>query len=84
MSFEEAAKKIKELPKEVTDTFSDEKKLEIYSLYKQATCGDCNIPQPGITEVVAKAKWDAWNASKGISQDEAKEKYIEIANELLE
>ena len=31
-----------------------------------------------------KAKWDAWNTKKGTSQDEAKQKYIELANQLKE
>ena len=31
-----------------------------------------------------KAKWDAWNGKKGVSQDEAKQKYIDLANQLKE
>jgi hypothetical protein len=31
-----------------------------------------------------KAKWDAWNGKKGMSQDEAKQKYIEYAKQMLE
>merc|ERR1719225_670697 len=27
-----------------------------------------------------KAKWDAWNGKKGMSQDEAKQKYVDLAN----
>jgi len=33
-------------------------------------------------DVKGKAKWDAWNNKKGISQDEAKEKYIAKATSL--
>ena len=46
--------------------------------------GDCNIDQPGMTELKAKAKWDAWNAKKGVSQDEAKSQYVELANKMIE
>ena len=46
--------------------------------------GDCNIDQPGITELKAKAKYDAWNAKKGVSQDEAKSQYVELANKMIE
>merc|ERR1719341_2075448 len=31
-----------------------------------------------------KAKWDAWNGKKGVSQDEAKQKYVDLANQLKE
>ncbi|XP_043494347.1 putative acyl-CoA-binding protein [Polistes fuscatus] len=57
--------------------------LELYSLYKQATVGDCDTGKPSILEFEKKAKWEAWNKIKGISQDEAKEKYITKANELM-
>lgn len=30
-----------------------------------------------------KAKWDAWNSRKGMSQDEAKKLYIEKAQSLI-
>jgi diazepam-binding inhibitor (GABA receptor modulating acyl-CoA-binding protein) len=30
-----------------------------------------------------KAKWDAWSAKKGVSQDDAKLKYIEYANQMV-
>ncbi|KAI4461302.1 acyl-coa-binding protein acbp [Holotrichia oblita] len=55
---------------------SDSDSLELYSLFKQATVGDCNTERPGALDVKGKAKWDAWNGKKGVSQDEAKEKYI--------
>ena len=31
-----------------------------------------------------KAKWDAWNAKKGMGQDEAKQKYVDLTNQLKE
>ena len=46
--------------------------------------GDCNIDQPGITELKARAKYDAWNSKKGVSQDEAKSQYVELANKMIE
>jgi len=56
---------------------------EIYSLYKQAMIGDINTERPGMLDLKGKAKWDAWNSKKGMSQDEAKKKYVEYAAELL-
>ncbi len=33
---------------------------------------------------IGKAKWDAWNALKGLSVAEAEQKYIAIVNQLVE
>ena len=62
-------------------TVSNEDKLAGYSLFKQATIGDCNIPSPGIFALTEKAKWNAWNALKGMGKEEAMQKYI--GNNLL-
>lgn len=35
-------------------------------------------------DLKGKAKWDAWNSKKGVSQDEAKEKYIALVESLKE
>lgn len=45
---------------------SDEQKLTIYGLYKQATVGDCNTPKPSMMDFVGKSKWNAWNTNKGM------------------
>ena len=84
MSFEDAAAKIKAAGADLQKTLSNEKQLEIYSLFKQGTVGDCNIAEPSALQLEAKAKWTAWNGQKGMSQDDAKAKYIEIAEEVLE
>lgn len=42
------------------------------------------IAKPGFLDFKAKAKWEAWNSKKGISSDEAKTKYIEIVDKLVE
>lgn len=34
-------------------------------------------------DLKAKAKWNWWNEKKGMSQDEAKEKYIAFVDELI-
>ena len=40
--------------------------------------------RPGIFGLlVNKAKWDAWNSKKGISQEDAKTEYIARAEELV-
>ena len=60
---------------------ADEKKLDIYALFKQGTVGDCNTDRPGMLDFKGKAKWDAWNAKKGMSQDDAKAAYVELVKE---
>ena len=75
-SFEEAAEKIKTSPN--LASLTDEKKLEIYALFKQGSIGDVNTARPGMLDFKGKAKWDAWEKKKGMTQDEAKELYVEL------
>jgi len=56
--------------------------LKIYGLYKQATLGDNAEKKPSFSDFVARAKWDAWTANKGLSSDEAKQKYIDLIESL--
>ena len=56
--------------------------LKIYGLYKQATTGDVAEKKPGFGDMVGRAKWDAWNALKGTSQDDAKQQYVDLIESL--
>jgi len=56
--------------------------LKIYGLYKQATSGDNAEKKPGFSDLVGRAKWDAWTACKGASQDDAKQQYIDLIESL--
>jgi acyl-CoA-binding protein len=56
--------------------------LQLYSLYKQATEGDVEGKRPGFTDMVGRAKWDAWNAIKGKGKDEAMAEYVELVESL--
>lgn len=56
--------------------------LKIYGLYKQATTGDNGEKKPGFGDMVGRAKWDAWNALKGTSQDDARQQYVELIRSL--
>ena len=56
--------------------------LKIYALYKQATEGDNAAKRPSFSDVVARAKWDAWTAQKGLSADEAKQNYVDLIDSL--
>ena len=56
--------------------------LKIYALYKQGSSGDVQGERPGMTDFVNRAKFDAWDALKGTSQDEAMQQYIDLVEEL--
>jgi len=56
--------------------------LKIYALYKQGSAGDNADKKPGFGDIVARAKWDAWNGFKGTSHDEAMRQYIDLIESL--
>lgn len=56
--------------------------LKIYGLYKQATSGDNAEKKPGFGDMVGRAKWDAWNACKGTSTDDAMQQYVDLITSL--
>ncbi|CAM9452735.1 unnamed protein product [Heterosigma akashiwo] len=63
---------------------TNDHKLALYSLYKQATAGDITTKRPGMFDLAGKAKWDAWKALEGLDQEEAKAKYIEELESQIE
>ncbi len=56
--------------------------LKMYGLYKQGSNGDVQGERPGMTDFVARAKWDAWQAMKGVPQEQAQQQYIDLIAEL--
>ncbi len=76
--FEQAVAESKQLP-EKPDNMT---LLKIYALYKQATTGDVDGKRPGFTDLVGRAKWDAWNELKGRSTDDAMQAYIDLIEDL--
>ncbi|AYM97900.1 acyl-CoA-binding protein [Acidovorax sp. 1608163] len=56
--------------------------LKIYALYKQATTGDNAEKKPSFSDVVGRAKWEAWEKLKGTEADAAKQLYIDLITEL--
>lgn len=56
--------------------------LRIYALYKQGSTGDNEDKKPGFSDMVARAKWDAWAKLKGTSQDDAMQQYVDLITEL--
>ena len=76
--FEQAAKDVHSLAERPdNDTL-----LRLYALYKQGAEGDVNGPKPGFFDFVGTAKYEAWAKLKGTSQDEAKQKYVDLVKKL--
>ena len=76
--FETAVSESKQLP-EKPDNMT---LLKIYALYKQASSGDVEGKRPGFTDMVGRAKFDAWDGLKGTSTDEAMQQYIDLIESL--
>jgi acyl-CoA-binding protein len=56
--------------------------LKIYALFKQASSGDAAGERPGFTDMIGRAKFDAWAQLKGTAQDDAMQQYIDLIEEL--
>ncbi len=61
---------------------SNEMKLDMYALFKQATDGDVSGDRPGMMDFVGRAKYDAWAKLKGLSNDEAMQRYVDTIADL--
>ena len=71
----EKIKKAKELDNETL--------LSLYGLYKQSTCGNCNISEPYKIYYKDHAKYIAWLKNKDISKENAMESYIKLVKKTL-
>ncbi len=57
--------------------------LQLYSLYKQATEGDNSAEPPSNPfDFVSKAKHGAWEELKGVSKEDAMQRYIDLVTKL--
>ncbi len=66
----------------LADDPGNEAKLALYGLYKQATAGDVSGKKPGRLDMVGRAKYEAWSKVKGLSEGEAKQRYIDYVRGL--
>lgn len=60
----------------------NEAKLALYALYKQATVGDVTGKKPSRLDMVGRAKYDAWAKKRGLSSEEAMQRYVDQVAEL--
>lgn len=76
--FEEAAAAVKKLKEDP----GNDVKLRLYALYKQGAEGDVQGRRPGFTDMIGRAKYDAWAKVKGTPQDEAMKQYVALVKSL--
>lgn len=70
--FESAVEKVRNTSGHV----SDDKKLRMYALYKQATKGDAPKNGPWAFQIVEHTKWTAWRSLCGKTNEAAMVEYI--------
>ena len=76
--FEQAVADSKNLPERPDNATL----LKLYALYKQATSGDVEGKRPGFSDMVGRAKWDAWSGIKGTASEVAMKQYVELIVDL--
>ena len=76
--FEKAVADSKKLPEKPDNATL----LKIYALYKQASSGDVEGKRPGFTDLVGRAKYDAWAEQKGKGADAAMQEYVDLIESL--
>ena len=72
--------------KTLKEKHDNENLLTLYSLYKQATEGDCTPAQApeNAFDFVAKFKFEAWNKLAGTSSSDAMQQYVKLVTDLKE
>lgn len=68
--------------KQLSKTPDASELLELYALYKQGTAGDVAGDRPGLLDFKGRAKYDAWAAQRGGSQDSAMQRYVALVEKL--
>lgn len=77
-AFEAALEEVKQLPKRP----DNQTLLRLYALFKQSTEGDVSGKRPGFTDLVGRAKYDAWCGLKCTSKDDAMRAYVGLVQDL--
>ena len=77
--FEQAARDVKTLDERPdNDTM-----LRLYGLYKQGSEGDVKGDKPGFFDFVGAAKYEAWEKMRGTTQEQARQKYVDLVKKLV-
>jgi acyl-CoA-binding protein len=56
--------------------------LKLYALFKQGSLGDNTEKKPGFSDMVGRAKWEAWATLKGTTADDAMQQYVDLIESL--
>jgi acyl-CoA-binding protein len=56
--------------------------LKLYAYFKQGSSGDVEGKRPGFTDLVGRAKYDAWAKLKGMPKEDAMQQYIDLVESL--
>ena len=56
--------------------------LRLYGRYKQGSMGDLVGERPGFSDMVGRAKFDAWDALRGTAREAAMQQYIDLVESL--
>ena len=74
--FQEAVDKVRHAPADGAFKPSNDFKLKMYALYRQATDGNVTGRKPGMLNPVERYKWQAWKDVEGQSREQAMAAYI--------
>jgi pimeloyl-ACP methyl ester carboxylesterase/acyl-CoA-binding protein len=80
--FEAAVQKVSTAPSDGAIKPSNEMKLKMYALYRQARDGDADGKRPGMMDIVGRFKYDAWADLKGMAREEAMRRYADEVDSL--
>ena len=72
IDYQTAVNDVKTMP------LSNTQKLMLYGLFKQSEQGNVSSKRPSLVNRVACAKWDAWEAFRGVDSTKAKIGYHSI------
>ena len=77
-SFSDAQAAVKTLPSEP----SNDEKLQLYALFKQATVGPNSTPKPSMLDFIGGAKWSAWKGLASLPAADAEAQYVALVRKL--
>ena len=76
--FDEAVAESKMLPQRPDNNIL----LKLYALYKQGTSGDAGDARPGASDLIGRAKYDAWSEISGTPKEQAMQQYVDLIDSL--
>ena len=82
MTGEQKFEQAVEQSKQLTQRPANAELLKLYALYKQATEGDVSGERPGGFDFKGIAKYDAWAELQGMTKEEARQKYVDLVDDL--